>query len=81
MESMCTIIFNIVNMRRPFESYLWFDHKNNQSHQNTMLNTISEKERLAKATKDGTKRPATKKRSKPTTGRDKQGHKQIPSAW
>ena len=48
-----------VNMRRPFDSYLWFDHKNNQRHSNDMLNAISEKGRLVKVNKDGKKLPAT----------------------
>ena len=42
-----------VNMRRPFDLYLWFDHRNTQRHQNAMLDAISEKERILKATKYG----------------------------
>ena len=54
-----------------------------------MSNLISEKERLAKETKDRKKWPATKqisliylginneKRSRPATGGDKKGHEQI----
>ena len=45
--------FGRVNMRRPFDLYLWFDHRNTQRHQNAMLDAISEKERILKATKYG----------------------------
>ena len=49
-----------VKTRRPFELYIWFNHKNSQSYWNAMLNSISEKERLTKATKYGKKGPDTK---------------------
>ena len=45
--------FVIVIMRRLFEFHLWFDHKNNQIHWNSMVNAISDEERPSKETKDG----------------------------
>ena len=83
----CTF-FVRVNIRRPFDSYLWLNCNNNQRHWNAVLNAISEKENLANAIKDGKNFPATKyislislvvskeKRPEPTTVGDKQGHEQ-----
>ena len=87
----CTF-FGRVDIRRLFDSYIWFNHHNNQRRWNAALNAISEKEHLENATKDGGKFPATKyislvslvvgkeKRPKPTTVGDKQGHEQSSGA-
>ena len=81
-----------LNIRRPFDSYIWFNQKNNQRYWSAMLNAISKKNLLTKATNYGGKRPATNqiyimslgfrnnKRPKPTTGVYKQGHEHISGA-
>ena len=45
-----------VQMRRPHDSYLWFNYETNRGHQNSLLIAISEN-----TTKEGIKWPATKK--------------------
>ena len=79
-------IFRGVQIRRPYDSCLWFDHKTNRGHKNALFNAISEKEHLEKENKEGTKRPAKRKISlislgfgnekipKPTTSGDKKAH-------
>ena len=73
-------------MRRPYDSYLLFDHKTDRGHKKAVSNYISEKERLTNEIKEEKKRPATKqmylisfgtsteKRQKHTTSGYKQTH-------
>ena len=49
--------------RRQFIYGYWFDHKGGQLHNHKKQNEISEKARLDKSPKTGTKRPETKQSS------------------
>ena len=50
-------------MRSQFYSGRWFDHKGGQLHNHKKHNVISDKARIDKAVKAGTKRPETNQSS------------------
>ena len=52
-----------VKMMRNFDSWHFFDHKGGQFHNQKKHNAISEKARIYKAAKAGTKLPSTKQSS------------------
>ena len=60
--SICSVCGE-VKMRRKFDSGFWFDHKGGQLHNQKKHNAISEKARLDKSVKAGTKHPTTNQSS------------------